>query len=124
VFVPDDAAFNGAPAGTFDNKPQNRAQITGILTNLILQGTVLTDDISKLIDRSNGKGILATTSGETLSATKDRGKIVLTDSAGHKATITEGDDKYTNGVVHHIDALLMPSKTAAGPAVGQKAGKK
>jgi len=124
VFVPDDAAFDGAPAGTFDNKPGNRPQITGIVTNLVLQGTVLTDDIGKLIDRRNGKGILATMSGETLTATRDGGKIVLADSAGHRATITQGDEKYTNGVVHHVDALLMPSKVAAGPAVGQKAGKK
>src|SRR5438045_3349802 len=60
VFVPDDAAFNSAPAGTFDTKPQNRAQLTGVLTNLILSGTVLTADIDKTIDRGKGKGVLAT----------------------------------------------------------------
>ena len=53
--------------------------------------------------------------GGTLTATKDGGKTVLTDSAGHKATITQGDEQYTNGVVHHIDALLMPAKTGEGP---------
>lgn len=123
VFVPDDAAFDRAPAGAFDVKPQNRPQLTGILTNLILQGTVLTEDIDKLIDRSKGKGILATTSGGTLTATKGGGKIVLSDSAGNKATITKGDETYTNGVVHHVDAVLMPSKPGSGPAVGQKRGK-
>lgn len=123
VFVPDDAAFDKAPAGTFDVKPQNRPQLTGILTNLILQGTVLTEDIDKLIDRSKGKGILATTSGGTLTATRDGGKIVLTDSAGNKATITKGDETYTNGVVHHVDAVLMPARAGSGPTVGQKPGK-
>src|SRR5205085_8553195 len=54
VFVPDDAAFAAAPAGTFDPKPQNRAQLTGVLTNLILPGTVLVADIDKLIDTSKG----------------------------------------------------------------------
>jgi len=123
VFVPDDSAFDSAPAGTFDPKPENRAQMTGMLTNLILQGTVMTADIDKLIDRGKGKGILATAGGGLLTATKDGGKIVLTDSGGHKATITEGDEQYTNGVVHHVDAFLMPGKAAAGPAVGQKKGK-
>jgi len=123
VFVPDDAAFNSAPAGTFDLTPQNRAQLTGIFTNLILPGTVLAADIDKLIDKDKGKGVLATVSGGTLTATKDGGKTVLTDAAGHKATITQADETYTNGVVHHIDALLMPSKAAKGPAVGQKVGK-
>jgi uncharacterized surface protein with fasciclin (FAS1) repeats len=122
VFVPDDTAFNGAPPGTFDTKPQNRAQLTGVLTNLILSGTVLVADIDKTIDRGKGKGVLATMGGATLTATKEGGKTVLTDSAGHKATITGDDEIYTNGVVHHIDKVLMPSKAAAGPAVGQKAG--
>jgi len=123
VFVPDDAAFNSAPAGTFDISPQNRARLTGIFTNLILQGTVLAADIDKLIDRDKGKGVLATVSGGTLAATREGGKIVLTDAAGHKARITQADETYTNGVVHHIDALLMPAKTANGPAVGKKVGK-
>lgn len=121
VFVPDDAAFNGAPAGTFDNKPQDRAQITSILTNLILPGTVMVADIDKAIDSGKGgKTQLATVGGGTLTATKDGGKTILTDSEGRKATITQGDEQYTNGVVHHIDALLMPAKTGGGPAVGKK----
>jgi uncharacterized surface protein with fasciclin (FAS1) repeats len=124
VFVPDDAAFDKAPAGTFDTKPQNRAQLTGVLTNLILPGTVLTADIDKLIDRNKGKGVLATMGGGTLTATKEGGNTVLTDAAGNKATIAKGDELYTNGVVHHIDAVPMPAKRATGPAVGQKAGKK
>ena len=123
VFVPDDNALNAAPAGTFDPKPENRAQMTGVLTNLILPGTVLVADIDKAIDNAKGKAVLATMGGSTLTATKDGGKTVLTDSAGHKATITTGDEQYTNGVVHHIDALLMPSKPGSGPTVGQKRGK-
>ena len=120
VFVPDDAAFGTAPAGTFDPKPQNRAQLTGVLTNLILPGTVMVADIDKAIDNAKGKTPLATMGGGVLMASKDSGKTVLTDSAGHKATITQGDETYTNGVVHHIDALLMPSKAAVGSAVGKK----
>jgi uncharacterized surface protein with fasciclin (FAS1) repeats len=60
--------------------------------------------------------------GGTLTATKEGGKTVLTDAEGHKASVT-GDDEYSNGVVHHVDAVLMPAKgEAAKPAVGQKAG--
>ena len=126
VLVPDDAAFGHAPSGTFDTDPKNRPQLTGILTNLILPGTVLVADIDRAIDNGkDGKGVLATMGGGTLTATKEGGKTVLTDSSGHKATITSGDEIYTNGVVHHIDAVLMPSKNASAPlAVGQKAGKK
>ena len=123
VLVPDDAAFSSAPAGTFDTKPENRAQLTGVITNLILPGTVLAEDIGKAIDTGKGKAELATMGGGTLTATKDGDKIVIADAAGHKATVTQADDKFSNGVVHHIDAVLMPSKQASKPAVGDKAGK-
>lgn len=118
VFVPDDTAM-----GTVDTSPGNRAQLTGQITNLILPGTVLVKDIDAAIDKSKGKAVLATMGGGTLTATKDGDKTQLTDSSGHKATITQGDEQFTNGVVHHVDALLMPPKSAAEkPAVGQKAG--
>lgn len=123
VFVPDDGAFSSAPGGTFDISPSNRPQLTGIVRNLVLPGTVLVADIDKTIDNSKGKALLATMGGGTLTATKEGGKTVLTDSVGHKATITHGDEQYTNGVVHYVDALLMPSKQPAGPSVGQKAGR-
>lgn len=123
VFVPDDAAFGSAPAGTFDVDPKNRPQLTGVLTNLILPGTVMVADIDKAIDTGKGKAMLATMGGGTLTATKDGGKTVLADAAGHKATITQGDEQFTNGVVHHVDAVLMPEKKSAPLSVGQKAGK-
>jgi uncharacterized surface protein with fasciclin (FAS1) repeats len=122
VFVPDDAAFNAAPAGTFDNKPENRAKVTSVLTNLILSGTVLAADLEKAIDQGKGKAPIATVGGGTLTATKEGGKIVLSDSAGHKATVTKADQEFSNGVVHNISAVLMPSKETAAPTVGQKAG--
>gem|GEM_PF-509641 len=125
VFVPDDAAFDKAPAGTFDTNPKNRAQLTNIITNMMLQGTVLVADIDKAIDKGHGKASLGTLGGETLTATKDGDKTVITDAKGDKATITQGDDQYSNGVVHHIDGVLLPAKSPAAnaPAVGKKAGK-
>ena len=124
VFVPSDDAINSAGGGTFDTSPANRAQLTGIITNMILPGTVLVADIDKAIDAGKGKAPLATMSGGTLTATKDGDKTVITDSAGHKATITGGDQQFSNGVVHQVDAVLMPAKgpAANAPAVGKKAG--
>jgi len=123
VFVPTDEAIGQAPADTFDTSPGNRAQLTGIITNLILPGTVLVADIDKAIDAGKGKAPLATMGGGTLTATKEGGNTVITDSAGHKATISGGDQQFSNGVVHQVSAVLMPSKQPANaPAVGKKAG--
>ena len=125
VFVPTNAAIGQAPAGTFDASPGNRAQLTGIITYLILPGTVLVADIDKAIDAGKGKAQLATMSGGTLTATKEGGNTVIADQAGHKANITGTEQQFSNGVVHEIDAVLMPSKQPAAnaPAVGKKAGK-
>lgn len=125
VFVPTDQAIGAAPQGTFATTPANRAQLTGIITNLVLPGTVLVADIGKAIDAGKGKAPLATMGGGTLTASKDGGKIVLTDAAGHKATVVGDDQQFSNGVVHQIDGVLMPSRPGAAnaPAVGGKAGK-
>ena len=110
VLVPADEAFAKLPGGQYDNwvKPEGRAQLTGVLTYHILPGTVLAEDIGKAIDNAKGKAVLATMGGGTLTATREGGKVVLTDGGGNKATVVKGDEKFSNGVVHHIDAVLMP----------------
>lgn len=111
VLVPSDPAFDKMPAGALDNlmKPESRAQLTGVLTYHILPGTILAADIDKAIENGKGKAVLATMGGATLTATKDGDTIILADAAGTKATITGADDQRSNGVVHRIDAVLMPS---------------
>jgi uncharacterized surface protein with fasciclin (FAS1) repeats len=125
VLVPADDAFDKAGGDALKNPadPKNREQITRILTYHILPGVILSDDISKAIDNGNGKAILATMGGETLTATKDGGKIVLTGADGSKATITQADIKASNGVIHDIDSVLTPPKQTVGGAGQQKQGR-
>ena len=121
VFVPDDAAFAKLPAGTIDNPSDadQRARITSILTYHILPGTVLAADIAKTIDNAKGKAVMMTVGGQTFSAAKDGNDIVLSDSAGNKARVTKADEQYSNGVVHHIDAVLTPPGPGSKPKAGQ-----
>jgi uncharacterized surface protein with fasciclin (FAS1) repeats len=81
-----------------------------VLTYHILPGTVLAADISKAIENAKGKAVLATMGGGTLTATREGDRIVLTDAAGSRAVVTGADQQYSNGVVHQIDAVLMPQK--------------
>ena len=110
VLVPANAAFDKLPAGSLDTlmKPESRAQLTKVLTGHILPGEILAADIGKAIDNGKGKAALATFGGGTITATKQGDKIVLTDSAGGKAMISAADTKRSNGVVHHVDGILMP----------------
>jgi uncharacterized surface protein with fasciclin (FAS1) repeats len=114
VLVPSDEAFAKLPNGMADSlmKPESKAELTRILTYHILPGTILVDDIGKAIDKGDGKTVLATMGGDTLTATKDGGNIVVTDSSGGKARLSGGDEQATNGVVHRIDAVLVPKKAA------------
>ncbi len=112
VLVPSDEAFNKLPNGQYDSwtRPEARAQLTGVLTYHILPGTVLAEDIGKAIENAKGKAVLATMGGGTLTATREGGNVILTDGAGNKARVTKSDQKYSNGVVHQIDAVLMPQQ--------------
>ena len=124
VLVPSDDAFGKAAGDALKDpaNPQNRAEITKILTYHILPGVILADDISKAIDTGKGKAVLATMGGQNLTATKDGGNIVLSGDGSSKATITKADIKASNGVVHDVDAVLVPPKAANGAESGQQGG--
>ena len=121
VVVAEYAAFAQLPAGPNDNPSDadQRARITSILTYHILPGTVLAADIAKTIDNAKGKAVMMTVGGQTFSAAKDGNDIVLSDSAGNKARVTKADEQYSNGVVHHIDAVLTPPGPGSKPKAGQ-----
>jgi uncharacterized surface protein with fasciclin (FAS1) repeats len=111
VLVPSDAAFDKLPAGALDTlmKPEGRAELTKLLTYHVLPGTILAEDIAKAIDTGGGKAILPTMEGATLTATKEGDKIVIADGTGARAVVTQPDDKRSNGVIHRVDTVLMPS---------------
>ena len=112
ILVPSDAAFAKLPAGTVEGlmKPEARGDLTTVLTYHILPGTILVADIDRAIDNGGGKAVLATMEGKTLTATREGQNIVLTDQAGSKATITGAEKATGNGVLHEVDAVLLPEK--------------
>jgi len=116
VLVPSDDAFGKVQGGALSDpaNPQNRAEITRIITYHILPGVILAEDIGTAIDNGNGKAVLATMGGETLTATKEGDRIVLTDSGGGKAAVIRADQKQSNGVVHQIDGVLAPPAPGEG----------
>jgi uncharacterized surface protein with fasciclin (FAS1) repeats len=61
-----------------------------------------------MIADGGGKATLTTVEGGTLTATMQSGKFLLTDEKGGTATITIPNVYQSNGVIHVIDAVLMP----------------
>jgi uncharacterized surface protein with fasciclin (FAS1) repeats len=66
-------------------------------------------DILAKIKAGGGKAVLTTVEGGTLTATLSGGKVVLTDEKGGTATVTIANVFQSNGVIHVIDAVLMPN---------------
>jgi len=111
VFAPTNAAFDKLPAGTVETllKPENKATLTKILTYHVLSGKFDSKAIAKQIKSGDGKAQFKTVSGGTLWAWMDGNKLVLKDEKGGTATVTIADVYQSNGVIHVIDAVLLPN---------------
>ncbi len=111
VFAPTNDAFAKLPAGTVETllKPENKAALTGILTYHVIAGNLDAAAVVAAIKKGNGKAEVATVAGGKLTASIENGKVILTDGKGGKATVTATDLKGSNGVIHVIDAVLLPA---------------
>jgi uncharacterized surface protein with fasciclin (FAS1) repeats len=99
VFAPTDAAFAALPPGTLDNllKPENRDQLTRILTFHVVPGRVTSDQLA-------GKQTQAgTAAGQALNIDASGSGVMV-----QQATVTAADIPASNGVIHVIDSVLLP----------------
>ncbi len=111
VFAPTNAAFNKLPEGTVGTlvKPENKATLTKNLTYHVVSGRLDAKAIAQLIKQGNGTTMLKTVSGGTLKASTKGKKLILTDEKGGMSEVTISDVYQSNGVIHVIDTVLLPS---------------
>lgn len=111
VFAPTDDAFGKLPAGTVDTlvMPENKATLTKILTYHVVSGKITSKELKSWIKKGNGSYVATTVEGGKLTFTESMGKIKITDEKGGSAWITTADVMQSNGVIHVIDTVLMPS---------------
>ena len=104
VFAPTNAAFAKLPAGTVDTlvKPENKATLTKILTYHVVPGKLEASDLT------DGKK-LKTVQGEDLTVKRSGGKVMFIDAKGDSSTVTIPNVNQSNGVIHVVDTVLMPS---------------
>lgn len=111
VFAPTNAAFEKLPAGTVDTllKPDMKPDLTKVLTYHVVPGKVDAATLTAQIQAGNGNATLTTVQGGTLTASVGPdGNVIVTDAKGNQATVTTADVMQSNGVIHVIDAVLMP----------------
>ena len=96
VFAPTDAAFAELPEGTVESLLEDTEALTEILTYHVVPGAVMSGDLSD--------GMMAgTVEGSEIEISID-GDTVMVDGA----TVTAADIEASNGVIHVIDAVIMP----------------
>ncbi len=111
VFAPVNDAFENLPSGTVESllKPEAKSTLTKVLTYHVVAGKYDFDAIAKKIKAGNGKTTFATVSGGTLTAMMNGARnITLKDENGGVANITTYDVYQSNGVIHSIDAVVLP----------------
>ena len=98
VFAPTDAAFAKLPAGTVENllKPENKDQLTAILTYHVVPGRVMAADVVKLKEAK-------TVNGKMLSIKMEGEAVMVND-----AKVTATDIAASNGVIHVINTVILP----------------
>ena len=98
VFAPTDAAFAKLPAGTIDALLKDPKKLASILTYHVVSGKVMAADVVK------GNGAKpATLNGAALDITVEGGKVYV-----NGAQVTTADVVGSNGVIHVIDAVVLP----------------
>ena len=105
VFAPTDDAFAALPAGTLDTLLADpTGELAGILTYHVVEGEVMAADVVDL----DGQEV-TTVNGATFTVNVgDDGAVTLTDAAGNEVDVVQTDVDANNGVIHVIDAVLLP----------------
>jgi uncharacterized surface protein with fasciclin (FAS1) repeats len=111
VFAPTNEAFDKLPAGTVDNlvKPENKATLTKILTYHVVAGRLSAADLMDQVKAGGGKAELKTVEGGTITVMQKGKKLYLVDEKGGTSWITIANVFQSNGVIHVVNAVLMPN---------------
>lgn len=99
VFAPTNAAFAALPAGTLDDllKPENKDTLTAVLTYHVVAGKVMAADVVTLTEATSLQG-------DTITVTASDAGVKV-----DAANVTATDIKAANGVIHVIDAVILPN---------------
>lgn len=98
VFAPTDEAFAALPEGTVENllKPENKDQLIAVLTYHVVPGRVTSGDVVKLTEA-------ATVQGSTVDIKVKEDKVYI-----DGAQVVAVDIEAANGIIHVIDAVILP----------------
>lgn len=105
VLAPTDEAFEALPDGTLDDLLADpTGDLADILKYHVIEGAVMADDVAGM----DGETV-ATVQGEELTIEVDGDNVSFVDATGNSSQVTMADVEATNGVIHALDGVLMPT---------------
>jgi uncharacterized surface protein with fasciclin (FAS1) repeats len=110
VFAPVNSAFDKLPAGTVESllKEENKKALQTVLTYHVIAGKISSKELVAKIKAAGGTFVAKTVAGQDLSFSVVGKKVQITDAAGGKSYVTIADVNQSNGVIHVVDAVLLP----------------
>ena len=111
LFAPTNQAFEKLPAGELDTllKPSHKLDLNYLITSHAIVGKLSVKDIQHKINSNNGEATFRTIAGTTLTARIDANRnIVLIDDNGGQSIISKFDVQQSNGMLHIVNAVLVP----------------
>lgn len=111
VLAPQNSAFEALPAGTLNTLllPESKETLAALLTYHVVGTSVAAADLMQAISDNGGNYSISTVNGAMLTATIVDGVVVLTDTTGGTARVVDADIEAANGIVHVIDAVVLPN---------------
>jgi uncharacterized surface protein with fasciclin (FAS1) repeats len=111
VFAPTNAAFKKLPAGTVDSllKPEMKEKLTAVLTYHVLPGRLAIKDLWDASIKAKGKVKMKTVEGEELTFEFKGQALTIWDAKGNASRVTIQNVFQSNGVIHVVDTVLLPS---------------
>ena len=110
VFAPTNAAFGKLPKGTVDSllRPQMKEKLVAVLTYHVVPGRLSARDLMDAA-KNGGRAKLKTVEGEELTVEAKGNVLTIWDAKGNASKVTIQNVFQSNGVIHVIDSVLMPS---------------
>lgn len=105
VFAPTDEAFDALPEGTLDELLADpTGDLAEILKYHVIEGEVMAADVLEMDGQS-----VATVQGAELTIEVDGEQVTLVDNSGNRVNVVSTDVDASNGVIHVLDAVLLPT---------------
>jgi uncharacterized surface protein with fasciclin (FAS1) repeats len=111
VFAPVNKAFDKLPKGTVETllKAENKPKLVSVLTYHVVPGRLSAKDLWNAATKAGGKAKLKTVEGEELTVEFKSQMLTVRDAQGNVSRVTTQNVFQSNGVIHVVDTVLLPS---------------